>query len=68
MAAFNEEIFGAVAPITIFETDPEAIASANQPEYGLPASVISRSAGRALAIGNRLRTGLFAHQRSNRRA
>jgi len=32
---------------------------ANQTEYGLSAAVISRSIGRAMAIGNRLHTGLL---------
>ena len=31
---------------------------ANQTEYGLSAAVIARSIGRAMAIGNRLHTGL----------
>lgn len=59
MAAFEEEVFGPVAPITRFETDEEAIALANQTEYGLSAGIISRSVSRALRIGNRLRTGLL---------
>lgn len=52
-------MFGPVAPITRFETDEEAIALANQTEYGLSAGIISRSVSRALRIGNRLRTGLL---------
>ena len=59
MAAFEEEIFGPVAPITRFETDDEAIELANRTEYGLSAGIISRSVSRALGIGNRLRTGLL---------
>lgn len=59
MAAFEEEVFGPVAPVTRFETDEEAITLANQTEYGLSAGIISRSVGRALRIGNQLRTGLL---------
>ena len=59
MAAFEEEVFGPVAPVTRFETDEEAITLANQTEYGLSAGIISRSVSRALGIGNRLRTGLL---------
>ena len=59
MAAFEEEVFGPVAPITRFETDEEAVTLANQTEYGLSAGIISRSVSRALGIGNRLRTGLL---------
>ena len=35
MPAFTDEIFGPVAPITVFETDEEAIALANASSYGL---------------------------------
>lgn len=59
MRAFDEEIFGPVASVTTFKNDDEAIALANRTEYGLSAAVISRSVGRALAIGNRLNTGLL---------
>jgi benzaldehyde dehydrogenase (NAD) len=58
MRAFREEIFGPVANITTFSTDEEAIALANDTEYGLAAAVISRSIGRALAIAERLKAGL----------
>jgi benzaldehyde dehydrogenase (NAD) len=59
MRAFDEEIFGPVASVTRFSTDEEAIVLANQTEYGLSAGVISASVSRALAVGNRLRTGLL---------
>ncbi len=59
MRAFDEEIFGPVASVTRFSSDDEAVALANQTEYGLSAGVISASVGRALAVGNRLRTGLL---------
>lgn len=59
MVAFEEEVFGPVAPVTRSETDEKAITPANQTEYGLSAGIISRSVSRALGIGNRLRTGLL---------
>ncbi|MGB7219424.1 MAG: benzaldehyde dehydrogenase [Vicinamibacterales bacterium] len=59
MRAFDEEIFGPVAAVTRFSSEDEAVALANQTEYGLSAGVISGSVSRALAIGNRLRTGLL---------
>jgi benzaldehyde dehydrogenase (NAD) len=59
MAAFEEEIFGPVISLTSFETDDEAVQLANQTEYGLSASVISRSVGRAMNVGQRLRVGLL---------
>jgi len=58
MAAFDEEIFGPVAPITTFATDEEAVALANQTEYGLSAAVHSKSLPRARAVARRLRTGM----------
>jgi benzaldehyde dehydrogenase (NAD) len=58
MRAFKEEVFGPVASITPFASDEEAIALANDTEYGLSAAILSRSVGRAMAIGERLRTGL----------
>jgi benzaldehyde dehydrogenase (NAD) len=59
MPAFKEEIFGPVAVLTSFGSDDEAVELANDTEYGLSAGIISRSVGRALAIGNRLRVGLL---------
>lgn len=59
MRAFDEEVFGPVASVVTFRDDDEAVALANATEYGLSAAVISRSVGRALALGNRLNTGLL---------
>jgi benzaldehyde dehydrogenase (NAD) len=59
MRSFSEEVFGPVASIVTFASDDEAVALANDNEYGLSAGVFSASVGRAMAIGNRLRTGLL---------
>ena len=59
MRAFDEEVFGPVASITPFSTEDEAVALANQSEYGLSAGVFSADVGRAIAVGNRLNTGLL---------
>jgi len=59
MRAFEEEVFGPVANIIVFDSDDEAVELANRTEYGLSAGVISASVGRALAIGERLQTGLL---------
>lgn len=58
MAAFDEEIFGPIAVLVPFATDAEAIALANNTEYGLSSAVISRDVGRAMALGEQLRAGL----------
>lgn len=59
MRAFDEEIFGPVASVIPFDTDDEAIELANRTDYGLSAGVISASVGRAMALGERLHTGLL---------
>ncbi len=58
MPAFTDEIFGPVAPITVFDTDEEAIALANASGYGLVASIYTRSIARGLAFADRIRTGM----------
>jgi benzaldehyde dehydrogenase (NAD) len=58
MPAFYEEIFGPVAPVTIFETDEEAINLLNSSPYGLAAAIHTRSISRGLAMAKRLNTGM----------
>lgn len=58
MAAFKDEIFGPVAPITVFDTDEEAIALVNSSDYGLSAAIHTVSYPRGLAIADRIRTGM----------
>jgi len=59
MRAFDEEVFGPVTSIAAFSTEDEAVALANRSEYGLSAGVFSADVGRAIAVGNRLNTGLL---------
>jgi len=59
MRAFDEEIFGPVASLTRFKTDDEAVVLANSSDYGLSAGIISRSVGRAMALGAQLNVGLL---------
>lgn len=58
MAVFTDEVFGPVAPITVFDTDDEAVALVNSSPYGLAAAIHSRSTPRAVAIAQRLHTGM----------
>jgi benzaldehyde dehydrogenase (NAD) len=58
MAAFKEEIFGPVAPVTTFSTDAEAIELANSTEYGLAAAVQSGSQSRAADVAEGLHAGM----------
>ena len=57
-AAWREEIFGPVAPIVVFDTDEEALALANDSEYGLTGAVYSSSISRGLALAQRMRSGM----------
>lgn len=57
--AFTEEIFAPVACVTPFDSDDEAIDLANDTEYGLSMGVLTADVGRAMAIGERLQTGLL---------
>jgi succinate-semialdehyde dehydrogenase/glutarate-semialdehyde dehydrogenase len=55
---FQEEIFGPVAPVTTFGTDDEALALANDTEFGLIAYAYTRDLRRAVAVAEGLETGL----------
>ncbi|SFV05591.1 aldehyde dehydrogenase family protein [Pseudoduganella namucuonensis] len=57
MRCFEEELFGPVASITVFDTDEEAIALASATEGCLALGVISPSVTRALRIVNRVPCG-----------
>lgn len=59
MSAFTQEMFAPVAVVSTFETDDEAVALANDTDYGLSAAVITNSIGRAMSIGERLNVGLL---------
>jgi succinate-semialdehyde dehydrogenase / glutarate-semialdehyde dehydrogenase len=54
----KEEIFGPVAPITAFSDEEEAIAKANDTEYGLVAYVYTSDMKRALRVIEGLETGM----------
>jgi succinate-semialdehyde dehydrogenase/glutarate-semialdehyde dehydrogenase len=54
----QDEIFGPVAPIFDFADEDEAIAAANDTEYGLVAYVFTRDLKRALRVCEGLQTGM----------
>jgi succinate-semialdehyde dehydrogenase/glutarate-semialdehyde dehydrogenase len=54
----QEEIFGPVAPVTGFDSEDDAIAAANNTEYGLVAYVYTSNLKRALRVVERLETGM----------
>ena len=59
----SREIFGPVAPIVTVGSDEEAIALANNAEYGLISYVFSGNLGRALTVAERLDSGMVAINR-----
>jgi benzaldehyde dehydrogenase (NAD) len=58
LPAWTDEIFGPVAPVVPFGSDDEAVALANDTEYGLAGGVYSRSISRGLAIAQRIKAGM----------
>jgi succinate-semialdehyde dehydrogenase/glutarate-semialdehyde dehydrogenase len=62
-ALLREEIFGPVAPIVRFSSEDEAIAAANDTEYGLIAYVFTSDLARGLRVKDRLETGMVALNR-----
>jgi aldehyde dehydrogenase (NAD+) len=57
MTIAREEIFGPVIAILPYENEEEAIALANDTEYGLSGCVYSGDVEHAVAVGSQLRTG-----------
>jgi aldehyde dehydrogenase (NAD+) len=60
MAVAREEIFGPVLVAIPFEDDDDAVAIANDSDYGLSGAVFSDDRDRALAVARRIRTGTMS--------
>ena len=58
MRVYQEETFGPVAPIITVKGVDEAVAVANDSEYGLSAGIITRDEEKGLAVAHRLQTGM----------
>lgn len=58
MRVWSEEIFGPVAPVFKFETEAQAIAMANDTEFGLAAYFYSKDIGRAWRVSAALEYGM----------
>jgi succinate-semialdehyde dehydrogenase/glutarate-semialdehyde dehydrogenase len=54
----SEEIFGPVAPILSFETEDQAVAAANNTEFGLVSYLYTSDLKRGLRVSERLETGM----------
>jgi succinate-semialdehyde dehydrogenase/glutarate-semialdehyde dehydrogenase len=59
----KEEVFGPVAPVSTFETDDEAIAAANDTEFGLVSYAYTESWPRALKVIDALEAGMVGLNR-----
>jgi acyl-CoA reductase-like NAD-dependent aldehyde dehydrogenase len=65
MAIMTEETFGPAVGVMSVNSDEEAIALMNDSRYGLTASIWTRDADAALAIGDRIDTGTWFMNRSD---
>jgi succinate-semialdehyde dehydrogenase/glutarate-semialdehyde dehydrogenase len=54
----REEIFGPVAPVRAFASEDEAVAAANDTEFGLVAYLYTSDLARAVRVSERLETGM----------
>jgi len=54
----REETFGPLAPIFAFDTEEEAVAAANDTEFGLAAYFYSRDIGRIMRVAESLESGI----------
>jgi succinate-semialdehyde dehydrogenase/glutarate-semialdehyde dehydrogenase len=57
MRIMREETFGPVLPVMAFDTDDEAVALANDSEYGLAASIWTGDASRGERLARRIHAG-----------
>ena len=62
-ALLREEIFGPVAPVKTFSADEEAVAAANDSEYGLVAYVFTADLNRAIRVTEGLEVGMVGLNR-----
>ncbi len=58
--AFTEEIFGPVVSVVRFRDEAEAVALANDSQFGLSGSIWTRDAGRALRVARAVETGALS--------
>lgn len=56
--AFQQEVFGPVAPVLKFSTLNEAVDIVNQSEYGLSLAILTRDALRGLSLADRMHSGI----------
>jgi betaine-aldehyde dehydrogenase len=57
MPIWREEVFGPVVAVMAFDDEEEAVALANDTEYGLSGSIFTRDVGRALRVARAVESG-----------
>lgn len=57
LAIMQQEVFGPVLAMQLFDTEAEAIALANDSDYGLAASIWTRDVDRPLRVGREIKAG-----------
>ncbi len=58
MLVANDETFGPLAPVFKFETEEQAIAMANDTEFGLASYIYTQNLSRAWRVGEALEYGM----------
>jgi len=58
MKLYHEESFGPLASIVRVNSDDEAVAVANDTEYGLSAAIFTRDIARGLGLAKRIKSGI----------
>lgn len=56
--AYAQEVFGPVAPVRKFSSVDEAVALANDSEYGLSLGILTRDVMRGMAVAEQIPTGI----------
>lgn len=57
--AFDQEVFGPVAPVLKFSSLDDAVNVVNRSEYGLSLAILTRDALRGLDLANRMHSGII---------
>jgi acyl-CoA reductase-like NAD-dependent aldehyde dehydrogenase len=60
MKVVREEVFGPAAPVIVVEGEEEAIAEANNSEFGLGASIWTNNLERGIRLGRQIESGIVS--------